>query len=282
LWQRLQRVFTRRDPAARADAERILLEADFGPTAAEEILGALQGVADDHLPAALEQAVAAALGDGPAGALAIAGAPPTVILVAGVNGTGKTTTVAKLARRLQREGRKPLVAAADTFRAGAQQQLRVWAERLDVPCVGGSAEGNDRRDPAAIAFEALDVARARGADTVIIDTAGRLHTDDRLLDELRKVARVVAKKHPGAPHETLLVLDGGVGQNAVQQAKVFADALPITGIVVTKLDGTARGGAVVALRRSVPVPIRFIGTGEELDDLEPFDPQSYARRLVGS
>jgi fused signal recognition particle receptor len=282
LWQRLQRVFTRRDPAARADAERILLEADFGPTAAEEILGALQGVADDHLPAALEQAVAAALGDGPAGALAIAGAPPTVILVAGVNGTGKTTTVAKLARRLQREGRKPLVAAADTFRAGAQQQLRVWAERLDVPCVGGSAEGNDRRDPAAIAFEALDVARARGADTVIIDTAGRLHTDDRLLDELRKVARVVAKKHPGAPHETLLVLDGGVGQNAVQQAKVFADALPITGIVVTKLDGTARGGAVVALRRSVPVPIRFIGTGEELDDLESFDPQSYARRLVGS
>jgi fused signal recognition particle receptor len=278
LWQRLKQVFTGRDPAARADAERVLLEADFGPAAADEILGAIADVADDALPEALEQAVAASLGGASGGELARAATPPTVILVAGVNGTGKTTTVAKLARRLQREGRRPLVAAADTFRAGAQEQLRIWAERLDVPCVGGAA--NDRRDPAAVAFEAIDVARARGADTVIVDTAGRLHTDERLLEELKKVARVVAKKHPGAPHETLLVLDGGVGQNAVQQARVFAAALPLTGLVVTKLDGTARGGSVVALRRAVPVPIRFIGTGEELDDLEPFDPVSYARRLV--
>jgi fused signal recognition particle receptor len=187
--------------------------------------------------------------------------------------------VAKLARRLEREGRRPLLAAADTFRAGAQHQLRLWAERLDMPFVGGPGDG--RGDPAAVAFDAIDAARARERDTVLVDTAGRLHTDERLLEELKKVVRVVAKRHPGAPHETLLVLDGGVGQNAVQQARVFTAALPVTGLVVTKLDGTARGGSVVALRRAVPVPIRFIGTGEGLDDLEPFDAASYARRLIG-
>lgn len=278
LWQRLRRAFTRRDPAARADAERILLEADFGPAAAEEILGAVAAVPDDALAGALERAVVESLGSGSTGELARAATPPTVILVLGVNGTGKTTTVAKLARRLQREGRRPLVAAADTFRAGAQQQLAVWAERLGIPFVGGPGDG--RGDPAAVAFEALDQARARGADTVLIDTAGRLHTDERLLEELKKVARVVAKKQPGAPHETLLVLDGGVGQNAVQQARVFMGALSVTGLIVTKLDGTARGGSVVALRRAVPVPIRFIGTGEGLDNLEAFDPVAYAHRLV--
>ena len=283
LWQRVKRAFTRRDPAARADAERVLLEADFGPAAADDILNAIEKVPDDELPEALERAVAGALGEaGQPGALARAATPPTVILVLGVNGTGKTTTVAKLARRLEREGRTPLVAAADTFRAGAQQQLRVWAERLDVPFVGGPSDGDEpiRGDPAAVAFEAIDVARARGRETVLIDTAGRLHTDERLLEELKKVARVAAKRQPGAPHESLLVLDGGVGQNAVQQARVFAAALPVTGLVVTKLDGTARGGSVVALRRAIQIPIRFIGTGEELDDLEPFDPVAYARRLV--
>jgi fused signal recognition particle receptor len=282
MWARLTNVFARRDPAARADAERILLEADFGPDAADEILGAIAGTPVDELSQNLERAVAKALGEAQnPGALARAPTPPTVILVLGVNGTGKTTTVAKLARRLAKEGRTPLVAAADTFRAGAQEQLRLWAERLDVLFVGASGGGEPiRGDPAAVAFEAIDVARSRERDTVIIDTAGRLHTDDRLLEELKKVARVVAKKQPGAPHESLLVLDGGVGQNAVQQARVFAAALPVTGLIITKLDGTARGGSVVALRRAVPIPIRFIGTGEELDDLEPFDPVGYARRLV--
>jgi fused signal recognition particle receptor len=279
LLRRLISVFNRRDPAARADAERVLLEADLGVEATAAILAAVRDVPHDELPAALERAVATALA-GPAdpGVLARAATPPTVILVLGVNGTGKTTTIAKLAARLRREGRTPLVAAADTFRAGAREQLKLWAERLDVPFVGGPGEG--RGDPAAVAFDALDAARARGCDTVLIDTAGRLHTDAGLLEELKKVVRVVAKRQPGAPHESLLVLDGGVGQNAVAQARTFAAAVPLTGLIVTKLDGTARGGSVVALRRAVNVPIRFLGTGEGVNDLEPFDAARYAHRLV--
>jgi fused signal recognition particle receptor len=216
----------------------------------------------------------------PAGSLAQADTPPTVILVCGVNGTGKTTTVAKLAWRLQRQGRSPLLAAADTFRAGAVDQLRIWADRLGVPCVGGPAAG--KGDPAAVAFDAITAARARGIDTVLVDTAGRLHTDDRLIEELKKIARVAAKAHPGsgAPHESLLVLDGTTGQNAVQQGKVFVAAIPLTGLIITKLDGTAKGGSVVALRRELDLPIRFVGTGEGLDDLEPFDVKAYAHRLV--
>ena len=278
LWQRLARAFGR-GPDGVADAERILLEADFGVTATDELIEGLQAAPDRT--AYLERAVAGLLADpqgAPAGELAHAAEPPTVMLVYGVNGVGKTTTIAKLAGRLQREGRRVLLAAADTFRAGAVEQLRRWAERLDVPCVGGSGDG--RGDPAAVAFDAIDAALARGCDTVLVDTAGRLHTESRLLEELKKVARVVAKRRPGAPHESLLVLDGTVGQNAVSQAREFSAAVPLTGLVVTKLDGTARGGAVVAVRRAVPVPIRFIGTGEGLDDLEVFDAVSYARRLV--
>jgi fused signal recognition particle receptor len=202
---------------------------------------------------------------------------PTVILLVGVNGTGKTTTAAKLARRLKREGRQVLLAAADTYRAGAVAQLQVWADRIGVPCVAGAAGG----DPAAVAFDALDAAKARGADTVIVDTAGRLHTQEGLMDELRKVNRVVARKVPGAPHETLLVLDGTVGQNAIQQGKLFGQAVSPTGIVVTKLDGSAKGGAVVALRRELSLPIRFVVLGETVDDLEPFDAERFAANLVG-
>jgi len=199
--------------------------------------------------------------------------------VFGVNGVGKTTTVAKLARRLVREGRSVLLAAADTFRAGAREQLEIWADRLGVPCICGTGA-----DPAAVAFDAVAAARARGVDSVLVDTAGRLHTEERLLDELKKVVRVVAKQRSvggvGAPHESLLVLDATVGQNAVQQAQAFAAALPLTGLIVTKLDGTAKGGSVVAVQRAVPVPIRFVGTGEGLDDLEAFDAPSYAKRLI--
>jgi fused signal recognition particle receptor len=279
LWQRLAGPFGRDDAAAVDDAEQILLEADFGVDATQDLIDGLRHAPRDQRGEYLERAVVELLDGTPdPGALARATEPPTVILVYGVNGAGKTTTVAKLAHRLGREGRRVLLAAADTFRAGAATQLATWAERLGVPCVG--AGGDSRGDPAAVAFDAIDAALARGCDTLLIDTAGRLHTEARLLDELKKIARVVAKRRPGAPHESLLVLDGTVGQNAVQQAREFHGAVPLTGLVVTKLDATARGGAVVAVRRAVPVPIRFVGTGEALDDLEPFDAVRYARRLV--
>jgi fused signal recognition particle receptor len=277
LWQRLARAFGHGTDGV-AEAERILLEADFGVAATDELIEGLRAAPAAEREAYLERTVASVLrAPGEPDELTSAPDPPTVVLVYGVNGVGKTTTIAKLASRLQRQGRQILLAAADTFRAGAAQQLRIWAERLDVPCVG-AADGSG--DPAAVAFDAIDAALARGRDTVLVDTAGRLHTESQLMEELKKVARVVAKRRPGAPHESLLVLDGTVGQNAVSQARAFAAAVPLTGLVVTKLDGTARGGAVVAVRRAVPVPIRFIGTGEGLDDLEVFDAASYARRLV--
>jgi fused signal recognition particle receptor len=279
LWRRIAHAFGANDQAAIEEAERILLEADFGVEATQQLIEGLRGAPPAARQGYLERATAELLtGPADAGLLARAATPPTVILVYGVNGVGKTTIVAKLAHRLGREGRRVLLAAADTFRAGAATQLRIWAERLGVPCVGAAEDGCG--DPAAVAFDAIDAAAPRGCDTVIVDTAGRLHTEARLLEELKKVARVVAKRRPGAPHESLLVLDGTVGQNAVQQARDFAAAVPLTGLVVTKLDGTARGGAVVAVRRAVAVPIRFVGMGEGLDDLEAFDAAAYARRLV--
>ena len=278
LWERLGRVFGRRDVAAREEAERILLEADFGVAATAEILEQVARTPDGDARRALEQAVVSILSKaGAPGALARAPEPPTVILVFGVNGVGKTTTIAKLAHRLAREGRSVLLAAADTFRAGAREQLEIWADRLGVPCIRGTRGG---ADPAAVAFDAVAAARARGVDSVLVDTAGRLHTEERLLGELKKVVRVVAKQRRDAPHESLLVLDATVGQNAVHQAQAFAAALPLTGLIVTKLDGTAKGGSVVAVQRAVPVSIRFIGTGEGLEDLEVFDAQAYAKRLV--
>jgi fused signal recognition particle receptor len=278
LWQRLARALGRGDAASFEEAERILLEADFGVDATEALIANLRRAPAAERESHLERAVTDLLA-GPAdpGALARAAEPPTIVLVYGVNGVGKTTTVAKLAHRLTGEGRRVLLAAADTFRAGAVSQLRQWGDRLGVPCIGAE---DGRGDPAAVAFDAIDAAFARGRDTVVVDTAGRLHTEPRLLEELKKVVRVVGKRRPGAPHESLLVLDGTVGQNAVAQAREFAAAVPLTGLIVTKLDGSARGGAVVAVRRAIPVPIRFIGTGESLGDLEPFDAARYARRLV--
>jgi fused signal recognition particle receptor len=201
---------------------------------------------------------------------------PTILLIVGVNGAGKTTFIGKLAHRLRAEGQRVLVGAGDTFRAGAVDQLRVWAERTGADFVGG-APGSD---PASVAFDAVDAAVARGVDVAIVDTAGRLHTSDALMDELKKVARVVTKRMPGAPHETLLVLDGTIGQNAVQQAKQFAAAVPLSGLVVTKLDGTAKGGIVVAVHEALDVPVKFIGTGEQATDLQPFDAAAYAASLV--
>lgn len=264
--------------------ERVLIEADFGVAATVELAQALEEEVrrgklktEADLKRSLQERLAQLLeAAGDPGAIARSEAGPTIILLVGVNGTGKTTTAAKLAHRLQREGRKVLLAAADTYRAGATAQLQVWANRLGIPCVAGSPGG----DPASVAFDAIDAASSRGLDTVIIDTAGRLHTQDDLMNELRKVTRVVGRRVAGAPHETLLVLDGTVGQNAIQQGRLFSEAVSPTGIVVTKLDGSARGGAVAALRRELGLPIRFIGLGESVEDLEPFDPQRFAENLL--
>jgi fused signal recognition particle receptor len=276
LWKKVGRIFSGGavDTVKLEEVQRMLVEADFGVAATNETVERLSR-ADKVNQASLERIVLDQLGP-PAAPLARAAEPPTVILIFGVNGTGKTTSVAKLAKRLQAEGRSVLLAAADTFRAGATEQLKVWADRLDAPFVGASQRG----DPAAVAFDAVEAATTRGVDTVLVDTAGRLHTDERLREELKKVVRVVGKRRAGAPHESLLVLDATVGQNAVRQAEVFAAAVPLTGLVITKLDGTAKGGSVVALRRAVPVPIRFLGTGETIDDLELFDPVRFAHRLV--
>jgi fused signal recognition particle receptor len=264
--------------------ERVLIEADFGVANTVELTQALEDEVrrgklktEADLRNALEGRLAALLnGRADPGAIARAEPGPTVVLMVGVNGTGKTTTAAKLARRLQREGRKVLLAAADTYRAGAIAQLQIWAGRLDIPCVAGEPGG----DPASVVYNTIDAAGSRGLDTIIVDTAGRLHTQEGLMDELRKVVRVAGRRQPGAPHETLLVLDGTVGQNAVQQGKLFAQAVSPTGIVVTKLDGSARGGAVAALRRELDLPIRFLGVGEGVDDLEPFDPHRFAAHLL--
>jgi fused signal recognition particle receptor len=292
LWSRIKRIaFTDVGALMRglnADdlekMERVLIEADFGVAATVELTQALEDEVrrgklktEADLKAALQGRLVAMLeATGDPGAMARPASGPAVILIVGVNGTGKTTTAAKLAHRLQLEGRSVLLAAADTYRAGAIAQLQVWANRLGIPCVAGAPGG----DPASVAFDAIDAAVSRGLDTVIIDTAGRLHTQDGLMEELRKITRVIGRRLPGAPHETLLILDGTVGQNAIQQGKLFSQAVSPTGIVVTKLDGSARGGAVTALRRELGLPIRFIGLGESLEDLEPFDPGRFAENLL--
>ena len=264
--------------------ERVLIEADFGVPATVELTQALEDEVrrgklktEGDLKRALQERLSALLaGPEDSGRLAQALPGPTVILLVGVNGSGKTTTAAKLAFRLQQEGRTVLLAAADTYRAGASAPRQGWAHRLNLPCVAGSPGG----DPASVAFDAIDAAFSRDIDTVVIDTAGRLHTQEGLMDELRKVTRVIGRRLPGAPHETFLVLDGTVGQNAIQQGRLFSQAVSPTGIIVTKLDGSARGGAVAALRRELGLPIRFIGLGEAVEDLEPFDAERFAENLL--
>jgi fused signal recognition particle receptor len=205
----------------------------------------------------------------------MADAGPTVYLVVGVNGVGKTTSVAKLAHMIAREGRSVLVAAADTFRAGAVAQLESWADRIGVAFLKGQAGG----DPAAVAFDALEAAQSRGVEVVIIDTAGRLHTNRSLMDELVKIDRVVRKRIEGAPHETLLVLDATVGQNAMRQMEAFSKAIGVSGIILAKLDSSSKGGIVVALKEEHGVPVKLVGTGEGLEDLAPFDAGQFADAL---
>jgi len=200
--------------------------------------------------------------------------PPTVILVAGINGTGKTTSVAKLAWMFKQQGKKVLLAAADTFRAAAVEQLTIWSQRIGAEIIKGSGS-----DPGAVVFDACEAAVARKADVLLVDTAGRLHTQNHLMRELTKIRTVVAKKIQGAPHEVLLVLDATTGQNAINQAKVFSEAIDVTGIFLAKLDGTAKGGIVVAIRNEVNLPVKFVGIGETYEDVEPFDPESFVEAL---
>ena len=264
--------------------EELLLDADFGvPTTLKLVAGVEQLAArglvtsEDDFLGALRAGIVAALREGKSDtALRLAAEGPTVVLVVGINGAGKTTFVGKLANQLRREGKTVLLGAADTFRAGAIDQLRIWAERSRAEFVGG-APGSD---PAAVAFDAIEAGLTRNVDYIIVDTAGRLHTSASLMDELKKVVRVTRKRIADAPHETLLVLDGTIGQNAVTQAKVFAEAVPLTGIVVTKVDGTARGGVAIAVHEAIDVPVKFLGVGEGVDDIETFDPEAFAREVL--
>lgn len=264
--------------------EELLLEADFGVPTTLRLVEEVDRLAQrglikthDQFLEALRRGVTEALSTGNSDpALCFAASPPTVILVIGVNGAGKTTFIGKLAARLRGEGKRVVVGAGDTFRAGAIDQLRLWAERTGADFVGGKPGG----DPAAVAFDAIDAAVTRRADVVIIDTAGRLHTSDSLMEELKKVARVIKRRLPDAPHETILVLDGTIGQNAVAQARTFTAAVPVTGLVVTKVDGTARGGIVVAVHEAIDVPVKFLGTGEKAGDLEVFDAADFATQVL--
>jgi fused signal recognition particle receptor len=258
-WERLEEALIGADVGVRATAEIVRrLEARGGLTSLEEPLA---------------EELAALLGE--PGTLDVT-ARPSVVLVVGVNGTGKTTTIGKLAAKLAEHGRSVLVAAADTFRAAAEEQLEVWAKRAQADFVGSSRGG----DPAAVAFDAIEAAASRGRDVVIVDTAGRLHTQTNLMEELAKVRRVIATKLEGAPHETLLVVDATTGQNGLQQARLFGEAIGITGVALTKLDGSAKGGIAVAIAYELGLPVKLIGVGEQLDDLRPFDPRDFAEALV--
>ncbi|HEY8316823.1 MAG TPA: signal recognition particle-docking protein FtsY [Gaiellaceae bacterium] len=254
--------------------EEALIHADVGVPATAELVRRLEARREvGDLGAALADEVASLLGEPPT--LNLDGAP-TVILVVGVNGTGKTTTIGKLASKLAEHGHSIVVAAADTFRAAAEEQLEIWAQRAGADFVGSERGG----DPAAVAYDAIEAARARGRDIVIVDTAGRLHTQTNLMEELAKVRRVIAGKLEGAPHETLLVVDATTGQNGVQQAKLFAEAAGVTGVVLTKLDGSAKGGVAIPIAYELGLPVKLIGVGEQLDDLRPFDAHDFARALV--
>ena len=254
--------------------EEALIGADVGVSATAELVRRLEarGVTGD-LREALAAEIAVLVGD--PGLLHVDG-DPGVVLVVGVNGTGKTTTIGKLAHRLREHGRSVILAAADTFRAAAEEQLEVWAQRAQADFVGSERGG----DPAAVAYDAIEAAHARGRDIVVVDTAGRLHTQTNLMEELAKIRRVIGRRLEGAPRETLLVVDATTGQNGVQQARLFRDAVGVTGVALTKLDGSAKGGVALAIAHDLGLPVKLVGVGEALDDLRPFDPEDFARALV--
>ncbi len=270
------------DQAAIDGLEEGLLGADVGAELTGSIVERLERrVRDekitrmDRLTEVIREETRALIPRRQAATIEIGRSKPFVILVVGVNGTGKTTTIAKLAQRWKNEGKSVVLGAADTFRAAAIEQLGMWADRIGVPIVKHKAGS----DPAAVAHDAVAAAKARGADVVIIDTAGRLHNKSHLMQELAKIHRVIDKEMPGAPHETLLVLDGTTGQNGVNQAAAFLEAAKVTGMVITKLDGTAKGGVILSIMRQFDIPVKFVGVGEAADDLIPFDPQAYVDTL---
>jgi fused signal recognition particle receptor len=269
------------DAALLGELEEMLYTADLGPVAAEVTAelarlhkrGEIKG--EDDVRVALRRILFERIRQEVAEIQFVH--KPTVILVVGVNGSGKTTSIAKLAHRFQKQGKKVLLGAGDTFRAAASDQLDIWAQRNGCEIV----KQKPGADPAAVAYDAVDAGIARGVDVVLIDTAGRLHTQSNLMAELDKVRRVIERRLPGAPHETWLVLDGTNGQNAIQQAKLFTASVAVTGLIVAKLDGTARGGAVFAIQGALGLPVRYLGTGEQLELLEPFDPEAFVDAIVG-
>ncbi|GKS59924.1 signal recognition particle receptor FtsY [Nitrospira sp.] len=275
------------DPATLEELESVLLRADLGVKTVDRLMEQVrattlsQNSALHEIHAILQINILKVLQSCHSDSLVSiirAGPRPFVVLTVGVNGVGKTTTVAKIAQRLQQAGISPLLVAADTFRAAAIEQLQVWGRRIGVDVV----HQRTGADPAAVVFDGLATAKSRGVDVVLIDTAGRLHTKSNLMDELKKVKRVIARELPGAPHEVLLVLDATVGQNAISQATQFHEAVGVTGIALTKLDGTARGGVVVAIAEALRVPVRLIGVGESEDDLQDFQASDFVRALLGA
>lgn len=271
------------DEALIRDIERALIQADVGVPATRELVDGLREAykskeierGEDVVPFLRARLASMWPEQDRTLNLSAPAGTPSVILVAGVNGAGKTTSIAKLANRLKDEGRSVMLCAGDTFRAGAVRQLEVWSERLGVPLIKGQQGG----DPAAVVFDGCEAAVARGVDVLIVDTAGRLQTQRPLMDELAKIRKVVARRIEGAPHETLLVLDATTGQNAVRQAEAFGEAIEPTGIVLSKLDGTARGGVVIAVQRAAAIPVKLVGVGESIGDLEAFDPEAFVAAL---
>ncbi len=270
------------DDSVVEELEELMISADMGVQATAEIIsdirrahkeGKIKDTANlkDYLKAELKRV----LGDGQNG-IRMADQPPTVILVAGVNGSGKTTSIAKIANYFHDDGKKVLLAASDTFRAAAVEQLDIWRQRIGVDIV----KHQTGADPAAVTYDALEAAIARNTDVLIVDTAGRLHTKKNLMTELEKIRRVIQKLRPDAPHEVLLVLDATTGQNAIQQALLFKEAIDVTGIFLTKLDGTAKGGIVIAIKKQTDIPVKFIGVGEQPRDIEPFDPDKFVEALI--
>jgi fused signal recognition particle receptor len=281
--QKIGAIFQNRrwDEQAIDDMEESLLAADVGVKATQKLLDVLRrqspsGEQDlgEEMAARLQDAMIQMLRPKSAAQLALS-AQPWVVLFLGVNGVGKTTTIGKIAAQYHQAGKKSLLVAADTFRAAAIEQLEAWGQRAGADIIKHRAGA----DPSAVVFDGMQAAKKRGTDVLLIDTAGRLHTKIHLIEELKKIRRVIAREQPDAPHETLLVLDATTGQNGLQQARVFKEATDITGIVLTKLDGTAKGGVIISIQEELGVPVRYIGVGEEIDDLQPFDPSSFVRAL---
>ena len=284
LLQNIGTIFQNRrwDDAALEAMEETLIAADVGVKATDKLMQALRrqnpgaGDASEEMTARLQAAMIEML-EQPSSATAVgqSSAKPLVIIFLGVNGVGKTTSIGKLAAQYQSAGKKVLLVAADTFRAAAIEQLDIWGQRVGVDVI----KHRPGADPSAVVFDGMQAAKSRGIDVLLIDTAGRLHTKVHLIEELKKIRRVIAREQAGAPHETLLVLDATTGQNGLQQARVFKEATEISGIVLTKLDGTAKGGVIIGIQEELGVPVKYVGVGEELEDLQPFEPATFVQAL---